>query len=83
MADFQFFDIILLAMVAGFIALRLRSVLGRRMGHHQQPPDVTGEKPAAGAEAGDDNVIPLPDQARREADVLAAADDTPLGAALT
>ncbi|WP_281299945.1 MULTISPECIES: Tim44/TimA family putative adaptor protein [unclassified Iodidimonas] len=29
---FQFIDIILLAMVAGFIALRLRSVLGRRTG---------------------------------------------------
>jgi predicted lipid-binding transport protein (Tim44 family) len=83
MADFQFFDIILLAMVAGFIALRLRSVLGRRMGHQQQPPDVTGEKPGRVTEAGDDNVIPLPDQARREADLMKVADDSPLGAALT
>lgn len=32
---FQFIDIILLAMVAGFIALRLRSVLGRRTGEEQ------------------------------------------------
>lgn len=83
MADFQFFDIILLAMVAGFIALRLRSVLGRRMGHHQKQPDLPAEKPGRGAEANDDNVIPLPDQARREAEVMKAADDSPLGAALT
>jgi predicted lipid-binding transport protein (Tim44 family) len=83
MSDFQFFDIILLAMVAGFIALRLRSVLGRRMGHHQQPPDVTAEKPGRSGEPGDDNVIPLPDNTRRKAEVRMAADDSPLGAALT
>lgn len=34
---FQFIDIILLAMVAGFIALRLRSVLGRRTGDESRP----------------------------------------------
>jgi len=34
---FQFIDIILLAMVAGFIALRLRSVLGRRTGDESGP----------------------------------------------
>ena len=83
MADFQFLDIILLAMVAGFIALRLRSVLGRRMGHHQEQPDMTAEKPGRQVEANDDNVIPLPDQNRREAEVMQAADDSPLGAALT
>jgi hypothetical protein len=33
MEGFQFIDIIILAMVAGFIVLRLRSVLGRRTGH--------------------------------------------------
>src|SRR5690349_853243 len=32
MEGFQFIDIIILAMVAGFIVLRLRSVLGRREG---------------------------------------------------
>lgn len=36
---FQFIDIILLAMIAGFIALRLRSVLGRR--EHDDHPTVT------------------------------------------
>lgn len=34
---FQFIDIILLAMLAGFIALRLRSVLGRRTGDESRP----------------------------------------------
>lgn len=34
-SGFQFLDIILLAAVAGFIFLRLRSVLGRRIGHEQ------------------------------------------------
>ena len=31
--EFQFFDIIILAMIAGFLILRLRRVLGRRDGH--------------------------------------------------
>lgn len=31
-SGFQFIDIIILAMIAGFVALRLRSVLGRRTG---------------------------------------------------
>ncbi|MGY8985063.1 MAG: Tim44/TimA family putative adaptor protein [Sphingomonadales bacterium] len=33
---FQIIELILLAMIAGFIALRLRSVLGKRMGHENQ-----------------------------------------------
>tara|TARA_Y100000590_G_scaffold193987_1_gene220411 strand:+ start:2363 stop:2965 length:603 start_codon:yes stop_codon:yes gene_type:complete len=32
-SGFQFIDIILLAMLAGFIILRLRNILGRRTGH--------------------------------------------------
>ncbi|MGE5539772.1 MAG: Tim44/TimA family putative adaptor protein [Gemmatimonas sp.] len=36
---FQFFDIIFLALVAAFIILRLRSVLGRRTGTERQRPD--------------------------------------------
>lgn len=34
---FQFLDIIILAMIAGFIALRLRSILGRRHEDENQP----------------------------------------------
>ncbi|MDA5192371.1 Tim44/TimA family putative adaptor protein [Govanella unica] len=38
---FQFLDIIFLAMLAGFIALRLRSVLGRRTGHERPPEEAS------------------------------------------
>lgn len=36
---FQFFDIIFLAMLAGFVVLRLRSVLGRRTGNERPPAE--------------------------------------------
>ena len=35
--QFGFIDIILLAMFAGFIILRLRNILGRRTGHQEKP----------------------------------------------
>ena len=34
---FGFIDIILLAMFAGFIILRLRNILGRKTGHQEKP----------------------------------------------
>ena len=36
-SQFGFIDIILLAMFAGFIILRLRNILGRRSGHEKKP----------------------------------------------
>jgi predicted lipid-binding transport protein (Tim44 family) len=36
--NFGFIDIILLAMIAGFIILRLRNILGRRTGHEGESP---------------------------------------------
>jgi predicted lipid-binding transport protein (Tim44 family) len=36
MGEFQYFDIILFAMIAGFLVLRLRSVLGRRTGNERR-----------------------------------------------
>jgi len=42
---FQFLDIILLAMIAAFIFLRLRGVLGKRMGHEQSPREDASQKP--------------------------------------
>ena len=48
--SFEYIDIILLAMIAGFIFLRLRGILGRRTGHeenlsasfaHEDPPQKT------------------------------------------
>ena len=44
---FQFIDIIFLAMLAAFIALRLRSVLGRRTGHERRPSEETAERAGA------------------------------------
>ncbi len=42
---FQVFDIILFAMVAAFILLRLRGVLGRRTGHERRPPNPLAPRP--------------------------------------
>ena len=36
-SQFGFIDIILLAMFAGFIILRLRNILGRKTGHESRP----------------------------------------------
>jgi predicted lipid-binding transport protein (Tim44 family) len=41
---FQFLDIILFAMVAAFLVLRLRSVLGRRTGHEDRPQDMAARR---------------------------------------
>ena len=38
-SNFGFLDIILLAMLAGFIILRLRNILGRKTGHQTKPID--------------------------------------------
>ena len=35
-SNFGFLDIILLGMIAGFIILRLRSILGRKTGHESK-----------------------------------------------
>ncbi len=60
-SGFQFLDIIILAAIAGFLVLRLRSVLGRRSGH-QAPPGTDPFKRDEADEAGDDKVIKLPDR---------------------
>ncbi len=59
-------DIILFAMVAAFIVLRLRSVLGRRTGHERQRPDPFSTEPRPrpqdknGEKQGSDKVVQLP-----------------------
>jgi predicted lipid-binding transport protein (Tim44 family) len=56
MGDFpHYFDIILFAMVAAFLVLRLRSVLGRRTGHEQRRQDPLVRR----AEAPADKVVPF------------------------
>jgi predicted lipid-binding transport protein (Tim44 family) len=63
---FAYIDILFFAMVAAFIALRLRSVLGRRTGHERRrsggflgPSRTNG---AAEPKKAGDNVVALPDR---------------------
>jgi predicted lipid-binding transport protein (Tim44 family) len=86
---FQFLDILLLGAIAGFIALRLRAVLGQRTGHEQKrrrPPyaDKDGQKDQAGrdeAEGDGDNVVALPPRGTAPADPAQDAALAPLRAA--
>ncbi len=71
---FQFYDIIFFALIAIFIILRLRGVLGRRTGQHRQrhpdrfaqtgteqsPEDSQGQGPSQ----GQGEVVQLPDRTR-------------------
>lgn len=87
MEGFQFIDIIILAMAAGFIILRLRSVLGRRTGHEPSPDS---QEPRAGETFGPkaDNVVTLPHAPQRRSresvlqDIEPAYQGTPLEAGL-
>jgi predicted lipid-binding transport protein (Tim44 family) len=52
-------DLILFAMVAAFLVLRLRSVLGKRTGFERPPqPQGTAEGPAARAEGVREEIVP-------------------------
>jgi predicted lipid-binding transport protein (Tim44 family) len=55
---FQFFDIIFFALVAAFIILRLRSVLGRRTGHERPRPDPFRPAPPEPAERAPEALPP-------------------------
>ena len=59
---------LIFAAVAAFVLFKLRSVLGRREGHEQQPPDVFAEaERSATAESSNDAVLPAPGPQGREA----------------
>ena len=66
MSDGGFFEIILFAMVAAFLVLRLRSVLGRRTGHERQRDLFRAHRDAK--TAASDNVVALPDRDKSERD---------------
>ena len=70
---FQFIDIIFFAMIAAFLVLRLRSVLGRRDGHESQLRD---RFKAHQDDQSDDNVVELPDRGEANADEDAPEDTT-------
>ncbi|HEY9078601.1 Tim44/TimA family putative adaptor protein [Magnetovibrio sp.] len=68
----QFFDIILFALIAIFLVLRLRSVLGNRDGHEGGYGDVFKRDQDAKAEPRDDNgnVIELPGARTADSDLF-------------
>ena len=80
---FQFYDIIFFALIAIFIILRLRGVLGRRTGQHRQRhPDrfartETEKTPEEPQSQGPGEVVQLPDRTRpvREAPHDATPED--------
>jgi len=75
--DFPFLDIVFFAMLAIFLGLRLRNVLGRRTGLEKRRPDPF--KPAEPApQQPADNVLRLPDRDRKALETLTAEEDTPL-----
>ena len=57
---FAYLDILFFAMVAAFIAFRLRGVLGRKTGNERPRIDPISQRTAA---RGGDNVVPLPERA--------------------
>ncbi len=79
---FGIFDIILFAMLAAFLVYRLRSVLGKRTGHENRRQDPFSSQPESAADAGNDNVIALPDRETGEA-APEVAPDTPLSAGIS
>ncbi|MFL2669259.1 MAG: Tim44/TimA family putative adaptor protein [Alphaproteobacteria bacterium] len=64
---FQVLDIILFAMIAAFLVLRLRSVLGRRTGHQRPPPDASTDNDVK--TKSKENVVELSDQTSKESDL--------------
>lgn len=79
---FEYFDIILFAMIAAFLVYRLGSVLGKRTGHERQgrsPLEPVSSNDGPSSDAGNDNVVAIPtrDEPAEE------EPDTPLGASIT
>ena len=55
-----FLEILFFGMVAAFLVLRLRSVLGRRMGHERERRPENERIAPANRPSAKDNVVPLP-----------------------
>jgi predicted lipid-binding transport protein (Tim44 family) len=71
---FQYLDIVLFAVIAGFLILRLRSVLGRRTGNEQRRDPFVPPKP----ESAPENVVSLP-RGRPSVGAPPAAASAPVG----
>jgi predicted lipid-binding transport protein (Tim44 family) len=91
--NFEFFDIILFAMLAAFLVFRLRGALGKRTGNERRnvesfirPDDAKdgatdAATDAAVNEAQNDNIIALPDRGEDNSSDAAAEPESPLNAA--
>ncbi|MGK9233005.1 Tim44/TimA family putative adaptor protein [Inquilinus limosus] len=64
MGEGSFLDILVLAVIAGFLILRLRSVLGRRTGTEQRRPNPLAQPPARPEPRTPDNVVNMPERPR-------------------
>jgi predicted lipid-binding transport protein (Tim44 family) len=76
-----FLDIIFFAMVAAFLILRLRNVLGRRTGHQSKPRDILTR--SRREEEAPGRVIELPDRNRKTQAAETVAAEDKVGAGLT
>lgn len=72
------FDIVIVAMVAVFIILHLRRVLGRRTGNERPPPETVARRD----QTSDDNVIQLSDRGDEEVKLDPALENEPFSAGL-
>ena len=73
---FAYLDILFFAMVAAFIAFRLRSVLGRKTGNERPRVDAITQRTAA---RSTDNVVPMPERAVPPPATDEPAADAPFG----
>lgn len=73
---FQFLDIVLFAMVAAFLVLRLRSVLGKKTGHQEPRQDPISRRQQDSQKDG--NVVELPNLYKDGPDDMAEPLDDPV-----
>jgi len=73
---FQFLDIVLFAMVAAFLVLRLRSVLGKKTGHQEPRQDPISRRQQDAQKDG--NVVELPNRHKDGPDDMAEPLDDPV-----
>lgn len=73
---FQFLDIVLFAMVAAFLVLRLRSVLGKKTGHQEPRQDPISRRQQDAQKDG--NVVELPNRHQDGPDDMAEPLDDPV-----
>ena len=71
MGDFQYFDIILFGMIAAFLVLRLRSVLGRRTGNERRR-ELFPRRPAPITDKPNPDRMATPDDADKTTSISAA-----------